>query len=191
MEIEKSVRTCVSCQEVQSSPPVAPLNPWKWPSVPWARLHLDFAGPFENKMFLILIDPHSKWIEAFCTPNATSQTVIKEIRNTFARFGIPDMIVTDNGPCFISEEFKSYLAQNGIEHTTSAPFHPASNGLAERAVQVVKRGLKSGNIQTRLAKVLFNYRMAPQSTTGVSPSELLLGRRPIKDQVGFVETKHG
>ena len=51
VEIEKSVRTCVSCQEVQSSPPVAPLNPWKWPSMPWARLHLDFAGPFENKMF--------------------------------------------------------------------------------------------------------------------------------------------
>ena len=59
VEIEKSVRTCANCQEVQSSPPVAPLNPWKWPSRPWARLHLDFAGPFENKMFLILIDAHS------------------------------------------------------------------------------------------------------------------------------------
>ena len=132
-------------------------------------------------MFLILIDAHSKWIEAFQTSNATSRTVIDELRTVFARFGIPEMIVTDNGSCFVSEEFESYLSKNGIKHTTSAPHHPASNGLAERAVQIVKRGLKkdtSGDIKTRLARVLFNYRMTPQSTTGVSPSELLLGRRP-------------
>ena len=69
---------------------------------------------------------------------------------------------------------------NGIKHTTSAPYHPSSNGLAERAVQIVKRGLKkelSGSMNTRLAKVLFSYRLTPQSTTGVFPSELLLGRR--------------
>ena len=180
-DIEKTVRLCGNCQEVQSSPPIAPLNPWRWPTRPWSRLHADFAGPFENKMFLILIDAHSKWIEAFQTSNATSRTVIDELRTVFARFGIPEMIVTDNGSCFVSEEFESYLSKNGIKHTTSAPHHPASNGLAERAVQIVKRGLKkdtSGDIKTRLARVLFNYRMTPQSTTGVSPSELLLGRRP-------------
>ena len=132
-------------------------------------------------MFLILIDAHSKWIEAFCTPNATSQAVIHELRGVFARFGIPEMVVTDNGSCFVSEEFEAYLVKNGIKHTTSAPYHPASNGLAERAVQIVKRGLKkdtSGDIHTRLARVLLNYRLAPQNTTGISPSELLLGRRP-------------
>ena len=43
-DIEKSVRQCSDCQEVQSSPPVAPLQPWKWPTRPWARLHLDFAS---------------------------------------------------------------------------------------------------------------------------------------------------
>ena len=66
-------------------------------------------------------------------------------------------------------------------HITSAPHHPASNGLAERAVQIVKNGLKKvteGTINTRLAKSLFAYRITPQSTTGVSPSELLLNRRP-------------
>ena len=174
-DIEKTVRLF---GEVQSSPPIAPLNPWRWPTRPWSRLHVDFAGPFENKMFLILIDAHSKWIEAFQTSNATSRTVIDELRTVFARFGIPEMIVMDNGSCFVGEEFES---KNGIKHTTSAPHHPASNGLAERAVQIVKRGLKkdtSGDIKTRLTRVLFNYRMTPQSTTGVSPSELLLGRRP-------------
>ena len=99
----------------------------------------------------------------------------------FAKFSLPEMIVTDNGTGFVSEEFESFLRSNGIKHTTSAPYHPASNGLAERAVQIVKRGLKKvtlGSMNTRLAKVLFLYRITPQGTTGVSPAELLLGRRP-------------
>ena len=92
-DIEKSVRICTDCQEVQSSPPIAPLNPWKWLTRPWSRLHLDFMGPFEDRMFLILIDAHSKWIEAFCTQKATSRVVIDVLRTIFARFGIPETIV--------------------------------------------------------------------------------------------------
>ena len=77
VEIEKSVSLCHSCQEQQSSPPTAPLQPWTWPSRPWSRLHMDFAGPFQGKMILIIIDSHSRWIEAFPTDSATSSTVIK------------------------------------------------------------------------------------------------------------------
>ena len=180
-DIEKSVRLCGQCQEVQSTPPVAPLNPWRWPTRPWARLHLDFAGPFEGRNILVVIDAHSKWVEATCTPSTSSSAVIDVLRALFARFGLPETIVTDNGTGFVSQEFEEFLRKNGIHHTTSAPYHPASNGLAERAVQIVKKGLKketSGSMSTRLAKVLFTYRITPQSTTGSSPAELLLGRRP-------------
>ena len=96
-DIERSVRLCAQCQEVQSAPPVAPLNPWKWPTRPWARLHIDFAGPFLGKYFLILIDAHSKWIEAVVTSSTSSSVVIEELRTMFAKFGIPETIVTDNG----------------------------------------------------------------------------------------------
>ena len=133
-------------------------------------------------MFLILIDLHSKWIEAFCTTNATANTVIEALQSTFARVGLPDTVVSDNGPCFDSQEFRQYLQQNGIKQIMAAPHHhPATNGLAERAVQVVKRGLKKvkdGSIRTRIARILFTYRITPQSTTGVSLAELLMGRRP-------------
>jgi len=142
---------------------------------------LDYAGPVEGKMLLVLIDAHSKWVEVFNTPSATSGAVITELRTTFARFGLPETIVTDNGTCFVSAEFEQFLQQNGIRHLTSAPYHPSSNGLAERTVQIVKKGLKkvtNGSISDRLARVLLTYRLTPQGTTGISPAELLLGRRP-------------
>ena len=73
------------------------------------------------------------------------------------------------------------MDMNGIKHLTTAPYHPASNGLAERAVQTVKTGLKkmtAGNIEDKLARFLFQYRITPHTTTGRSPAELLMGRRP-------------
>ena len=180
-DIEDTVRGCPECQWNQAAPPAAPLHPWSWPTRPWARLHLDFAGPVQGKMYLILIDAHSKWIEAFCTPNATSLTVIEQLRAVFARFGLPETVVTDNGTCFVSSEFEVFLQRNGIKHLTSAPYHPASNGLAERAVQIIKKGLKKtpqGSASARLATTLMAYRLTPQSTTGISPAEMLLGRQP-------------
>ena len=148
----------------------APLHPCKWPSRPWSRLHLDFAGPFQGKTFLVLIDAHSKWIEASVTASTSSNIVIEELRTVFAKFGLPETIVTNNGTGFVSQEFKAFLRKNGIKHIiTSAPYHPASNGLAERAVQVVKRGLKkvtAGSVNTRLAQLLFTYHVSPQAPLG-------------------------
>ena len=72
------------------------------------------------------------------------------------------------------------MQANGIKHITSAPYHPATNGLAEKAVQTMKQGIRqmqNGSIEEKLAKFLFKYRITPHSTTGVSPSELLMGRR--------------
>ena len=179
-DIEKSVQQCCHCQEQQSVPPVAPLQPWKWPSRPWVRLHMDFAGPIQGKMALVVVDSHMKWVEAYPTDSATSSKVIELSRTLFAQFGIPEVVVTDNGPCFVSQEFETYLTKNGVKHITSAPYHLSSNGLAERAVQLVKKGLKKekeGSMSSRIARVLMAYRTTPQSTTGMTPSELLQERR--------------
>ena len=73
------------------------------------------------------------------------------------------------------------MDMNGIKHLTTAPYHPASNGLAERVVQTLKTGLKkmiAGNIENKLARFLFQYRITPHTTTSRSPAELLMGRRP-------------
>ena len=176
-DIEKTVRRCTDCQSVQSAPPVAPLQPWKWPTCPWSRVHIDFAGPFQNKLFLVVVDAHSKWVEAKVVSSTSSAAAINNLR---ALFGLPELIVSDNGPAFTSQEFKYFMRKNGIKHTKSAPYYPLTNSVAERAVQVVKQGLKKykeDTMEERLAKVLFTYRITPHITTGVPPAELLLGRK--------------
>ena len=179
-DIEEMVKRCSECQKNRAAPPVAPLHPWNWPTRPWARVHIGFAGPFLNSMFLILIDAHSKWIEVFQMTSTTSSAVIQRLRTVFAQFGLPETVVSDNAPNFVSTEFETFLSKNGIAHVTSSPYHPASNGLAERAVQTFKQGMKKlneGSLSEKIARFLFSYRITPQSTAGVSPGELLQGRK--------------
>ena len=103
---------------------------------------MDYAGPFQGHMFLVVINAHSKWIEAWPVHAATSSATIEKLRTLFAQFGLLETIVPDNGTCFMSEEFESLLQANGTKHVTSASYHPASNSLADRAVQIMKNGLK-------------------------------------------------
>ena len=130
-------------------------------------------------MFLILMDAHSKWLEVRLLSSTTSSSVISSLRSIFAQFGLPSLIVTDNGRNFVSAEFEQFLRHNGIKHLLSSPYHPSSNGLAERGVQIFKREMlkvKEGTIQDRLSHVLFYNHITPQTTTGLSPAELLQNR---------------
>ena len=183
-DIEGITKNYRVCQEHQKNPGKAPLHPWEVPTKP-SRLHIDYAGPFKGNMFLIVVDAYSKWLEVLLTTSANSATTIEKIRSVFATHGLPEMVVSDNATCFRSEEFGSFMRNNGIRHITSAPFHPATNGLAERNVQTVKTALKKlieGNmkensIQTLISRFVFNYRITPHTSTGLSPAEILMNRK--------------
>ena len=126
-----------------------------------------------GRMFLILVDAHSKWMEVKPVSSATSAVTIEQLRSIFATHGLPEMLVSDNGSVFTSEEFKDFTKNNGIRHVTSAPYHPASNGLAERTVQTFKESMKKFSeslISTRVSRFLFAYRNTPHTTTGSSPA---------------------
>ena len=132
-------------------------------------------------MFLIIINAHSKWIEAIPTSGSTSRIVTEELRFMFFQFGLLECVVSDNGTCFNSAELKEFLKTNNIKQILSAPYHPSTKSLAKRAVKVVKRRLKKeikGSMRSRLPTVLFAYRLTAQSTTGQFLSELLVGCRP-------------
>lgn len=130
-DIETRVRDCTECQEQRKAPSRAPLHPWEWPKQPWRRIHMDYAGPLLGKMFLILTDAHSKWIDAYPITTAATANTLECLRKSFSVHGIPGMIVSDNAQCFVSEASKLFMSKNGINHVTSAPYHPSSNGLAE------------------------------------------------------------
>ena len=180
-EIEREGKSCTQCQDNQSNPAQAPLHPWVWPDMPWKRIHVDFAGPLLGHTFIVIIDTHSKWQEVQTMTSTTAEKTIEVLRSLFARYGLPEQIVTDNGPQFTSTEFADFTKRNGVKHILSAPYHPASNGQAERFVQTLKRALKStkksGNsLQHRLSEFFFEYSATPHSTTKESPCELFLRR---------------
>ena len=186
-ELEDSVKYCSKCQEHQRLPAKALMQPWEWPNRPWAHIHVDYTGPIEGKMVLIMVDAHSKWLEALVVNSATSQTTIEKLCSVFATHGLLEVLVLNNGSIFTSAEFDEFINRNRIKHLTSAPYHPASNGLAERAVQTIKTALKKATIgtslETRISKILFSisantphyYRSLPSRTTNEPQITLTIG----------------
>jgi hypothetical protein len=117
--------------------------------------------------------------------STTSTRTIEELRKLFAQYGLVQELVSDNGPQFTSSEFKTFLERNGVKHTLVPPYHPASNGQAERYVQTVKNSLKKHflegksdmSVNQHLCSFLLAYRVTPHSLTGKSPAELFMKRQ--------------
>ena len=147
------------------------------------RIHIDYFE-YKNENFLLMVDSYSKWLEVEPIKKCNSDKTINCLRKWFSCYGLPKQLVSDNGPQFISEIFKQYMNENGINHLRTAAYHQSSNGQAERYVQTVKNGLRSNYISTspadlesRLNSFLMAYRSMPHTTTGVTPSHRFLGRK--------------
>lgn len=186
-ELEHVAATCGTCQSLKSLPAEAPLHPWVRTTRPMERVHIDFAD-FKNQSFLILIDNYSKWLDVIPMKSTTSEKTIDKLRSIFSYTGLPEELVSDNGPQFTSVTFKDFMKSMGIKHTLTPPYHPSSNGQAERAVQVVKNALKarikdnansvkSVSLTHLLADFLLKYRITPHTTTGIAPCELFMNRQ--------------
>ena len=179
--IEDLAKSCLDCQAVKRAPPVAPLQPWEWPCRVLQRVHVDFAGPFQGTMCFVAVDAYSKWPFVTVMNSTTVEKTIDALRQLFATYGIPEQLISDNGSQFTSEAFAVFLKMNGVRHTRSAPYHPATNGLAERFVQSLKQGLKASlssglSLHRRVCSFLLTYRSTVHSTTGVTLSSLFLKR---------------
>ena len=135
-------RQCFQCEQNAREPTRIPMTPWLFPQRTWSRIHLDYAGLIAGKMILIVVDPYSKWIDTAVVKSANTHSTIEELRKLFSIQGIPEIVVTDHAACFTSDEFQSFLKRNNVTHIRIPAYHPSSNGLGERAVQVVKAGLK-------------------------------------------------
>ena len=105
---------------------------------------MDFAGPYQSKMFLIVVDAHSKWPEVIQMSSTSAEQTVVVLRQLFATYGLPLQLVSDNGPQFTAVKFQHFLKGNGVKHIRCTPYHLSSNGLAERFVRTFKQAMKAG-----------------------------------------------
>ena len=123
-------------------------------------------------------DYYSNFIEVARINTITSRAVIKELKAVFARFGIPDTLITDNGPQFSAAKFSVFAKTWMFGHKTSSPTYPQSNGKAESAVQTVKRfSAKCKSSGGSEFQRLLDWRNTPTADIGSSPAQCLFGRR--------------
>lgn len=148
------------------------------PSLPWSKVATDLFE-LDGFHYLIMVDYYSNFIEvASLKRDTTSQNVIKHLKENIARYGIMDMLISDNGLQYTSAEFKSFVASYGIEHITSSPLYSQSNGLAEKAVQTVKNLFKKcSESGDDVYLSLLDLRNTPRDEQIGSPMQRLMGRR--------------
>ncbi|XP_055527133.1 uncharacterized protein K02A2.6-like [Wyeomyia smithii] len=165
---------------------------WHPTTAPWQRVHADYAGPLDGEFFLLVIDAHTKWPEIFPTSKTTTSATIRLMRKLFANKGMPELLVTDNGSQFKSAQFDDFCCKNGLRHTTTAPYHPQSNGQAERFVDTFKRAVKKiqegeGSIDEALDVFLLTYRTTPNRNVpgGKSPAEAMYNR-PLRTSLDLL-----
>ena len=128
-KMDQNIETYVGareiCAEHHNRPAKVPVHPWEFPVRCWSRIHVDYLGLMDGEMVLVTVDSFSKWIEADVVSGCTVQTTIRKLRHLFAAQGLPDILVSDNSPCFTSSEFRHFTSVHGIRHLTSAPYHPS------------------------------------------------------------------
>ncbi|XP_055611719.1 uncharacterized protein K02A2.6-like isoform X1 [Uranotaenia lowii] len=186
-DIEKFSRNCEICSKMAVVHGTNKTYEWIPTSRPFSRIHTDFFY-FERHNFLLIIDSYSKWLEIYLMNYGSDATkVLKKFSEFFSRFGLPDVIVSDNGPPYNSQQFVLFMEKHGIKVYKSPPYHPQSNGQAERLVRVAKEVLKkflldpdirSRDIQDKLDYFLFNYRNSCLTKGEDFPTERIFKYRP-------------
>ncbi|PAA65473.1 hypothetical protein BOX15_Mlig032217g3 [Macrostomum lignano] len=180
-EVRTFVERCPQCSETR------PVLQWKidiWPaeSEPWARVHMDHCEISGVGLLLLLSDSYSGWPEAIQVPDRSAESVLRVLRAVFARNGVPQTLVSDNAPEFKSEKVSQWLRSIGCRELHTPPYHPASNGQAERLVRIIKDGLRAWTkvvpFDHFLQKLLLTIRTSrPSGNRAASPDILMWGRR--------------
>ena len=180
-EIEETSNNCKECSELSRDPAKVLLHQWQYPQRPWQHLHTDYAGPFLDIMWFIIIDAPSKWPIVIPTKKASTEATVEMMLDVFTTHGLCEQIISDNGPQFICREFEDFCKSRGINHVLSPPYHPQSNGEAERFVQTFKSAMQKAKqggkaVKQAFRNFLLRYRITPHCTTGIPPCELLMKR---------------
>ena len=146
VDIEETCCKCNQCLLSSDNPVTAPPHPWLVPQQPWERIHVDHAT-YGKHLLLVATDVFSKWSEVHLVSSTSAQQTIEKLCVMFATHGLPNTVVSDNGPPFTLAGFKQFMDANGVNHCCVPPYHPSSNGAAENLVNLLR------NFYRRLKKV--------------------------------------
>ena len=184
-QIKDRVSSCSICNAFRNRQQRESLHPHDIPGLPWQVVGTDLFD-YAGQTYLLVTDFYSKYFEIELLRQNTARCVINNLKKIFARFGVPDEVVSDNGSQYsntrnlfsTTHEFKQFAEEWGFRHTTSSPEYPQSNGAAERAVQTAKRIFKKAAADKKDPfEGLLKYRNTPFEDIGVSPVQLLMSRR--------------
>lgn len=183
--IEDYIKTCETCQRTKKPPKNNLLQSIKVSSI-FELIGLDLVGPLPettsgNKYILVMTEYLSKWVEAKAIPNKRAATVAEVIYNEIiVRFGTPKRMLTDQGTEFLNETLTALQKVMNIKGTHSSPYHPQTNGQAERTNETLCKVLDKLSKQGRewdkwIGAALYAYRTKKHSSTKFTPSMLLYG----------------
>ena len=173
-DISKMVQKCDECQRHGNKKPRPPERQIS-ATHPLELLSVDVVQ-FQRQRALVTVDYYSGFLTYDTLSSETTEAVTKALNNIFRKFGLPERIISDNGPCFKSEKFRCFCDQLDVGHVTSSPYHHQSNGRAERAIATVEQILKKNTSDTDITKALIAYLDTPISGTLPSPAELFHSR---------------
>ena len=173
VEITEKVKKCPVCLENRPCQQSEPLKSHEIPPLPWAKVGTDLLHK-NGRSYLVTIDYYPKWPELTLLNSMTSTTVITALKSQFARYGVPSVLMSNNGPCYSSEQFKQFSQDWCFDHVTSSPGYPQSNGQSERSVKTLKEMLEKSDDPY---KALLSYRNTPLDGVNLSPAQMLMGRR--------------
>ena len=176
-DLKDYISRCDVCLAYQSAPHKETLMQHEIMAQPWAKVGADLCD-HRGRTLLVICDYFSGFIEVERLHTTTTTAVSRTLKALFARYGVPDVLVTDNGPQFASAEFVSFAKSWGFQHVTSSPHYPQSNGRAENAVKTVKRLLtKCQETRQSEFQALLDWNNTPTEGVGSSLAQRFLGRR--------------
>ncbi|XP_061760196.1 uncharacterized protein K02A2.6-like [Nerophis ophidion] len=176
-QLKTYMGNCQVCREKDTRQQKEPLQSHDFPLRPWAKVGTDIFT-FNNKEYLVTVDYFSNFWEVDYLPDTRSTTVIHKLKAHFARHGVPDVVFSDNGPQYSSQEFKRFSQAWEFEHVTSSPTYPQSNGKAESAVKTAKRLMgKALQAKSDPYLAILAHRNTPAQGFQASPAQRLMSRR--------------
>ena len=176
-EIKDFISRCEVCRTFETANSTEPLIHHDMPDRPWAKVGTDIFT-IHGRDYLVTVDYLSNFWELDYLSSTSTTVIVHKLKSHFARHGIPDSIVSDNGPQFVSDEFSNFCRKWDIEHYTCSPYNSHANGKAESAVKTAKRLLrKSMESKSDPYLALLDHRNTPSQGLITSPAQRLMSRR--------------